>query len=146
MDSRVKPQGCTNFKLRQLGRVVSRHYDAHLAAEGLKTTQYSLLSHIVALGPLRPSDLARRMGLDASSVTRNRRRLLDAGWVRQGPGGDARSRAIEATPAGRAKRARCQHAWKKAQLALNARVGAARVVSLHALIDDCLREFGADAA
>ena len=46
------PSGCTNFKLRQLTRRVSQHYDHHLALAGLKTTQYSLLSHIAKLGPL----------------------------------------------------------------------------------------------
>ena len=47
----VQPQGCTNFKLRQLLRTVSRHYDAELARAGLKGTQFSLLSHVVKLGP-----------------------------------------------------------------------------------------------
>src|SRR5271165_2787693 len=51
----VKPQGCTNWKLRQLDRVVTRHYDAYVAATGLKNTQYALLSHVVSLGPIRPS-------------------------------------------------------------------------------------------
>ena len=35
------PQGCTNFKLRQLMRRVATHYDAEMAQCGLKTTQYS---------------------------------------------------------------------------------------------------------
>ncbi|MEG2632944.1 MAG: MarR family transcriptional regulator, partial [Comamonas sp.] len=40
------PKGCTNLKLRQLTRLVTRHYDHYTAAAGLKTTQYSLLSHV----------------------------------------------------------------------------------------------------
>ena len=56
MKGAVKAKGCTNFKLRQLSRVVTRHYDAFVAATGLKNTQYSLLSHVVLLGPIRPSD------------------------------------------------------------------------------------------
>ena len=51
------PQGCTNLKLRQLSRAVTRHYDAYVAPLGLKNTQYSLLSHVVRLGPIRPGDL-----------------------------------------------------------------------------------------
>ena len=129
----VKPRGCTNHKLRQLSRAVTRHYDAYIAPTGLKNTQYSLLSHVVELGPIRPSDLAQSMRLDASTLTRNLQPLLAQGWLRQGPGEDARSRLIEATDAGRAKRA-----WKQAQLALNARVGSGRVAALHALLDDCL--------
>ena len=89
-----KPQGCTNFKLRQLSRAVTRHYDAHLASSGLKITQYSLLSHVVLLDPIRPSDLARHMGLDTSSLTRNLQPLLAQSWARLGPGEDARSRLV----------------------------------------------------
>ena len=138
MDDRVKPRGCTNLKLRQLARVVTRLYDAQVAATGLKITQFSLLAHVVALGPIRPSDLAQRMRLDASTLTRNLHPLIAQGLLRQGAGADARSRLIEATEAGRAKRAEAQRAWKQAQLALNARLGVERVAALHALIDDAL--------
>ena len=134
----VKPQGCTNLKLRQLSRAVTRHYDAYVAPTGLKNSQYSLLSHVVLLGSLRPSDLAARMKIDASTLTRNLQPLVAAGWVEQGPGDDARSRSVVATEAGRAKRTEAQRAWKQAQLALNARLGNERVLALHALIDDCL--------
>lgn len=138
MDTAVKPAGCTNLKLRQLSRVVSRHYDAHVAATGLKNTQYSLLSHVALLGPVQPSALAARMRIDASTLTRNLQPLVAQGWVRLGPGDDARSRLVEVTPAGRAKRAEGQRAWKQAQLALNERLGAHRVVALHALLDECM--------
>jgi hypothetical protein len=67
----TKPQGCTNLKLRQLGRMVTRHYDHYMSSVGLKNTQYALLSHIVKLGPIRPGDLAKRMQMDASTLTRN---------------------------------------------------------------------------
>lgn len=132
------PQGCTNLKLRQLSRAVTRHYDAYVAPLGLKNTQYSLLSHVVKLGPLRPGELARRMRLEASTLTRNLQPLLAQGWLTLGPGDDARSRLVDATEAGRAKRAEAQRAWKQAQIALNERLGAERVVALHTLIDDCL--------
>ena len=132
------PRGCTNLKLRQLSRAVTRHYDAYVAPLGLKNSQYSLLSHVVLLGPLKPSELAARMRIDASTLTRNLQPLVAQGWVTQGPGDDARSRLIDATDLGREKRAEGQRAWKQAQLALNARLGADRVVALHALIDDCL--------
>jgi DNA-binding MarR family transcriptional regulator len=132
------PRGCTNLKLRQLSRAVTRHYDAYVAPTGLKNTQYSLLSHVVLLGPIQPSELASRMRLDASTLTRNLQPLLAQGWLTQGPGADARSRLIEATDEGRVKRAEGQRAWKQAQLALNERLGPERVVALHALIDDCL--------
>jgi DNA-binding MarR family transcriptional regulator len=136
----MQPRGCTNLKLRQLSREVTRHYDAYVARTGLKNTQYSLLSHVVLLGPIQPVELARRMKLDASTLTRNLQPLVAQGWVEVGPGADARSRLISATADGRAKRAEAQRAWKQAQLALNQQLGEARVVQLHALIDGCLAD------
>ncbi len=138
MDTAVKPRGCTNLKLRQLSRVVTRHYDGYIAPTGLKNTQYSLLSHVLLLGPIRPSDLARHMRVDASTLTRNLQPLVAQGWLQLGPGEDARSRLVECTDEGRAKRAEGQRAWKQAQLALNARLGAERVAALHTLIDECI--------
>jgi DNA-binding MarR family transcriptional regulator len=140
------PRGCTNLKLRQLTRHVSRGYDAVVGATGLKNTQYSLLSHVMAFGPVRPTDLAAHMKLDASTLTRNLQPLIAHGWVELLPGEDARSRLVAITPAGRAKRTEAQRAWKQAQLALNDRLGAERVVRLHALIDECmaLLETGAE--
>ena len=131
----AQPQGCTNFKLRQLLRSVSRLYDAEMAEAGLKTTQYSLLSHVLSLGPIGPSALADRMGMDASTLTRNLRPLVDKGWVLQGPGADARSRLITITPAGTAKVAEARVHWKRAQLALNQRLGTAQVAQLHQWMD-----------
>src|SRR3954471_13094089 len=99
MDTAVKPQGCTNIKLRQLMRRVAQHYDAEVGKTGLKGTQYSLLSYVVKLGPVRPVDLAREMKVDASTLSRNLKPLITAGLVTMGPGPDARSRAVQATDA-----------------------------------------------
>jgi DNA-binding MarR family transcriptional regulator len=132
------PQGCTNFKLRQLTRLVSQHCEPFFAESGLKTTQYSLLSHIDKLGPLAPGVLARRMDLDASTLTRNLQPLLAGGWVEVLPGEDARSRLVQVTPAGHAKRAEMQRDWKRAQLSLNAALDDERVHRLHTLLDECL--------
>ena len=138
MKNVVKPQGCTNLKLRQLNRMVTRHYDRYVAESGLKNTQYSLLSHVVRLGPIRPSDLAKRMQMDASTLTRNMQPLVARGWLKIGAGDDARSRVVEATEAGHAKRAEGQRAWKEAQMALNEQLGVERVAALHELLDACI--------
>jgi DNA-binding MarR family transcriptional regulator len=138
MDTAVKPQGCTNLKLRQLMRRVAQHYDAEVGKTGLKTTQYSLLSHVVKLGPVRPGDLARQMKVDASTLTRNLRPLIDAGWLELGPGADGRSRLVSVTDIGREKRQEAQRRWRVAQENLNQALGPRRVVQLHALIDECL--------
>jgi DNA-binding MarR family transcriptional regulator len=138
MKTELKPQGCTNLKLRQITRRVTQLYDAELARADLKTTQYSLLTHVVKLGPMRPVDLAQLMHMSASTLSRNLQPLIAQGWVQVEPGADARSRMISATPAGHAKRGEAQRKWRMAQEQLNATLGPGRVAALHALIDASL--------
>ena len=134
------PTGCTNLKLKQASRLVSRHYDAHLAPTGLLKTQYSLLSFVVKMGPVRCTDLAAAMQLDASTTTRNLQPLAARGLLQLSPGADARSRMVQATGAGVALREQAQKAWKRAQLALNTQLGAARVAALHDVLDGCIAD------
>lgn len=142
----TRPQGCTNFKLRQLLRLVARRYDEQLAQVGIKGTQFSLLSYLVAAGPAMPSHIAAAMGLDNSTLTRNLAVLADLGWVQVAAGHDARSRQVTITDAGRAKRADALPHWKAAQLALNARLGEPDVLALHALIDRSFQRLNDDNA
>lgn len=134
------PQGCTNLKLKQASRLVSRHYEAFLAPTGLLKTQYSLLSCVVKMGPVRCSDLAAALQLDASTTTRNLQPLAARGLLNFSAGTDARSRLVQATAEGMALREQAQKAWKRAQLALNNQLGASRVAALHALLDSCIQD------
>ena len=136
--STKRPIGCSSFKLRQLSRRVSQHFDHVVGTAGLKTTQYSLLTHVMRLEPARPMDLAAEMEMDASTLTRNLQPLVKQGWLAIGPGDDGRSRLVTLTDAGREKRAEAQREWKRAQVTFNDQMGEARVARLHELIDECL--------
>jgi DNA-binding MarR family transcriptional regulator len=144
MDTKLHPVGCTSMKLRQLMRRVGRHYDTELAKAGLKVTQYSLLSCVFKLGPMRPVDIARVMGLDASTLTRNLKPLVAAGWLTLEAGPDGRSRSVAITPAGREKRQEAQRRWRVAQETLNETVGVERVGALHTLVDDWMVRLAPD--
>ncbi|HUR90564.1 MAG TPA: MarR family winged helix-turn-helix transcriptional regulator [Ramlibacter sp.] len=146
MDMAVKPQGCTNLKLRQLMRRVAAHYDAEVGQAGLKGTQYSLLSYVAKLGPIRPADLAAEMRISPSTLTRNVKPLVDAGLVEVLPGADARSRLVSVTALGREKRQEAQRRWRVAQEGINEMLGPRRVVQLHALLDECLERLAERAA
>ncbi len=134
----LKALGCTNLRLRQMMRRVAHHYDLEMAKAGLKTTQYSLLSYVLKLGPLRPGELAKGLKISASTLTRNLKPLVDAGWLEVSAGSDARSRTVSITEQGRAKREEARHRWKVAQDSLNALLGTERVLALHGLINDSL--------
>ena len=139
--SSAAPVGCTNFKLRQLTRRVTQHYDQHLAGTGLKITQYSLLTHVERLGPLAPGELARRMDMSASTLTRNLQPMIAAGWLLVGEGVDARSRTVSITEDGLEMLRQAQRRWKAAQVALNEKLGVATVAALHGLLDQGLAAF-----
>ncbi|WP_328185124.1 MarR family winged helix-turn-helix transcriptional regulator [Marinobacter sp. OP 3.4] len=138
VSNKARPQGCTNYRIRQLMRQVSQFYDAELGQAGLKGTQYALMAHVIQLGPVRPGDLARAMKMDASTLTRNLKPLLDAGWLAQSPGPDRRSRTIVITDDGRQKWHQAREHWKRAQQRINGMLGEDRVMALHSLIDESL--------
>lgn len=141
-----RPHGCTCAKLRQLTRRVTQHYDTEMAQCGLKITQYSLLSYVAKLGPMRPVDLAESMKLTASTLSRNLQPLVAAGWLLMSAGADARSRLVHITEAGAAKRDQGKRCWKQAQDRLNTLLGMERVMALHTLIDESMALLGAEAS
>lgn len=96
---------CTDTKLRQLARLMGRHYDAELRKVGLRTTQFWLLTEILDHGPTRPCDLARAMALEPSTLTRKLKPLIATGWLESAGGVDRRTRSVRITSSGRVKRA-----------------------------------------
>ena len=132
------PRGCTNFLLRQLMRRLDQHYDAELARAGLRTTQYSLLSNVLRLQPVRPGELARAMKMQPSTLTRNLQPVVAAGWLALGAGDDARCRSVTLTPAGLEKHAEARRRWRVAQAAVQDAVGAQPLGELHKAIGHCM--------
>src|ERR1700724_2467579 len=106
---------CLCNALRQASRAVSRLYDLELRGVGLRTTQYSLLRHLSRAGEVRQRDLGGMTSLDETTLTRNLRPLIDAGWVAIGSGEDRREKLVQITGAGRAKVQEARPAWERAQ-------------------------------
>lgn len=114
---------CTGASLRRATRRLCQFYDDALRTTGLKLTQYSVLVTLAQAEDPSITDLADRLMMDRTTLTRNLRPLQNAGWVRLTRGGDARSRAIELTPAGREVLDRAAPVWREAELAVRARLG-----------------------
>src|SRR5258706_10317271 len=89
--------------LRQASRAVSRLYDEELRGVGLRTTQFSLLRVLARAGEVRQGDLGGLAHLDETTLTRNLRRLVAAGWVSVRRGDDRREKLVTITKAGTAK-------------------------------------------
>ncbi len=133
------PLGCTCFKLRKLTRAMSRVYDHHMATVGLKTTQYSVLKN-VGQEALPVAELADRLGIERTTMTRNLKPLIESGWITLEAGEDSRQRIVTITAAGRAKVKQAYGAWRTAQTEFERLIGAANVRALHAQLDTTLTQ------
>ncbi|MFF0226846.1 MarR family winged helix-turn-helix transcriptional regulator [Streptomyces sp. NPDC004629] len=82
----------------------ARQHDRLMALAGvpLDRAAVALLRQIVDTEPLRPGELAQRLGVEASHVTRTVQQLQKAGYVSRVPDpDDRRAQRIELTEAGR---------------------------------------------
>ena len=130
--------GCTCFKLRSLARRVTQLYDHVLAPSGLKVTQYSLLASArrrEGSDPPTVTELAQRLFTDRTTLTRNLRPLIAAGFIRIGVGRDERSKAVIVTPRGEAAYQATRPLWKAAQTLMHEHAGDLHLTALHELID-----------
>ena len=135
--SPVPTFGCTCARLRKLTRRLTRIYDAHLSAQAIKVTQYSLLAN-AARGERTVSEFAAELEMDRSTLSRNLAPLAAQGWVSIAIGADPRSRSISVTAAGRRKLKAALPLWRTAQCEVEAILGAAGVGDLHRKIDRAL--------
>ncbi|GGL06105.1 transcriptional regulator [Mangrovihabitans endophyticus] len=104
---------CTS--LRMATRSINRLYDRALAAVGMRVTGYSILSRLADEGPMSVSHLARRLGMERTTCTREAAPLIDAGLVDMVPGSDRRRRVLRLTELGARKRAQAFPLWKDVQ-------------------------------
>ena len=123
---------CTCFRLRRAARQVSQVYDQALAPAGLSVNQYSILRH--ARSPRTLGELAARLGMDRTTLTRNLQPLLRDGWLAEERGADPRQRVLAITATGRACLAKAQPLWRRAQQRIEGLLGDAPSAHLHAVL------------
>ena len=132
---------CTCIKLRSLSRRVTQLYDQALSPSGLKVTQYSVIAHARrkdgSVGPT-VSDLADALFTDRTTLTRNLKPLMDAGFIKVSSGADARCKAVCVTPAGEAAYQAARPLWKQAQVRMRNLAGDDQLAALHGLIEAIL--------
>jgi DNA-binding MarR family transcriptional regulator len=115
---------------------VSRLYDDELRGVGLRTTQYSLLHYLKRFREVRQRDLGAATSLDETTLTRNLRPLINAGWVVIDSGEDRREKFVSLTDAGTAKLAQARPAWERAQERLRSRLPKAEWSTLLAVLPE----------
>jgi DNA-binding MarR family transcriptional regulator len=130
---------CLCDALRQASRAVSRLYDEELRGVGLRTTQYSLLRRLSRSGEVRQRDLGGLTSLDETTLTRNLRPLIDAGWVAVACGADRREKLVRLTTAGAAKLHTARPSWERAQERMRSRLPEGAWSRLLAALPDVAR-------
>jgi DNA-binding MarR family transcriptional regulator len=135
--------GCTCLRLRKATRRVTQLYDSFLAPSGLTAAQFGLLATVNARDGLSISELADRMVMDPTTLTRNLRPLEKRGLVRiVAAVEDRRRRAVAATARGRAAFQRAAPMWQAAQERIEAVLGATEIERLNAALDRSLAMLG----
>ena len=131
----LDPVDCNCQALRQAARHVSQIYDGHLASEGLKTSQYSILAKLGRLGPLTINELAKLMVMDRTTLGRavrplERDRLLAIG----GTDDDGRKRSLRLTPAGETRLKAASAKWREAQKEFETAFGAPDAATMRTVL------------
>jgi DNA-binding MarR family transcriptional regulator len=132
---------CTCFRLRKFSRLLSQRYDAALAPAGLNVNQLSILRR-ADHAPHTVGSLARELGMERSTLSRDLKHVAGNGWVRMATGEDARQKRIVVTAAGRRVIARALPLWRQVQEATRSRVGEDALERLHADLDAALARLG----
>lgn len=104
---------CTQF--RRASNALTRIYDEALEPIGLRITQFSLLRALGRLGDATSTQLAVEIALDRTTISRNVKLLIEAGWVDVKGADDKRERVLSLNDAGRQIIAEATPHWKKAQ-------------------------------
>ena len=83
MDRKHHEVECTCSALRMASRRLTQAYDAALAAEGLRVSQYAVLSVLAKWGDYVPTmqELAERLALDRTTLGHNLGPLARDGFV-----------------------------------------------------------------
>jgi len=112
---------CVCLNTRKVARALTNALDKALAPTGLRLTQFSMLAHVRALGPLTVGDLTGAMDLDQTTVSRNVDVLRRAKLLSVERAG--RSRIIQLTAAGQAVLDHAYPLWASRQATLVANIG-----------------------
>lgn len=106
---------CLGFRIRLLSRTLSSLYDTALRPIGLTAGQLNVLVAIAKLGPLTPGEVAKRLSMEKSTLSRNLDRMRERDWIRTSPGARSNSHLLTISPSGRRLLKKALPLWMEAQ-------------------------------
>jgi hypothetical protein len=84
---------CLCLASRRAAREITRSFDRLLRPHGLRVTQFSILVMLMR-GPLTIGELAEKLGVERTTLSRNLALIESSSWVKIRQGDDARSRIV----------------------------------------------------
>lgn len=142
MDEQASPVAtlpCICSRVRRTARRVSQIYDRHLEPYGLSITQYGIMAQLRRAPGLSIGELAERMVMDPTSLTRSLKPLERMGRLSLATDpSDRRTRRLSLTPEGLAVLTTARPGWEAAQREVRAALGETASTDLVARLDDTL--------
>lgn len=108
-------RACACANLRRAARALTQLFDEALAPSGLRATQFTLLVTSRLMGESTINEVAERMGMDRTTLSRNLKPLVRNGLLEVRPGKDGRTRLVRITPAGEQALEVAYPLWQQAQ-------------------------------
>jgi len=105
---------CLSANLRKTERLITRHYDAYLADAGVTAVQLPILAIIASAAEPTFRLLAKELGLDRSTLSRNLGLLERVGFVQIGPSSGPKPGLLSLTRKGRETLRRAHKRWNEA--------------------------------
>ena len=124
---------CLAVRVRLLTRTIPGIYDEALRPLGLTTGQLNILVVVAKRGPVAPGEVARKLNMEKSTVSRNIERMQRNGWLRVSPGDSGRTQTLALSPEGRRLLTRSLPLWKGAQARAAALLGQRGAKSIHSV-------------
>jgi len=115
LDQAMSASTCTCGELRKAARAITLLYDNAFKSSGLLSTQFNVLQAIYNIHSMRISDLANKLGMDRTTLTRNLSVLERQGFIEIIQGKDHRTRIVTATQKGRSAVSKAILLWNEVQ-------------------------------
>ena len=128
---------CSCNMMRKSARKITQFYENNLREAGIKPTQFSILAALANTGPIQLTQLADRLVLERTSLTRNLNVLERNTWIDIQPGEeDSRQRVVSLTRNGYKQLDCAIPYWQKAQKAIAKDMGQETITRLRIMLDE----------
>ena len=134
---------CIAVRVRMLNRTITSIYDEAFRPLGMTVGQMNILVLVAKRGPISPTDVARRLNMEKSTLSRNIERMRGHGWVVVSPS-DGRGQQLRAAAAGRKQLDKALPLWKKAQAVAKKLLGQRGTQSVHSVADKVWAELASE--